>query len=217
MQCITDFAAKPSFEADIRCFTSGLVIERMNRTNHIPVAISFASDVEKVWIVDIADVLWQVTGSALIGNKFDLKWLEELFPGHLIVFSLKGVNGADTSPLSRLFQQLSPEQSLSYLGLFVSHGRRQKESTAGGVFPALESWKIAFRVNDITVALGRSSPLPIEILRSFIVMVDGMLSVKSSADNIYRQGGHSCRAIFDCISGYCLGYGSPGISQLAQR
>jgi hypothetical protein len=181
--CLTDNAAIPVFDAQLKCFSNGFVLDRIDKISQIPVAISFERNVDKVWIVDIADVTAQAL--KLIGSNSTngLPMINEDISGYAMIFHIKqqSIDGQTTllNPFDRLFPALltiDEPKSLEYFAMFILQNNNNNSNTSNSnsatTFPALDTWKTAFRVNDIDVSVGRKAVIPESILLSSIIAID---------------------------------------------
>lgn len=179
---LTDHPVMPHFEAELRTFTEGLLVEKMDGASCLPLLVSLGQHVDRVWTVDTADCLTQA--SKLFAPLF-LK--ERGLPsidvpsGIIIVFRLKG---PEDLPQNAEQDALNPlERSLPLIGSTgaASTGRFRhialivpnESRSASAVSSALSHWRTALRMHDVQEHRGNHEvALPDAILRAVLSLLD---------------------------------------------
>ena len=187
---LTDHPLLAVVSAEVRLFTSGLIIQRFNNVPCQPVLISIANHVEAVWTVD-SETCWTLASTQLpsAGEGHNiLKWTKDttITEGIFVILQLKDKNSM-TSDLQSEEDKEDNKKSDAYINplesslpglvsgscrlvcLFVAEGGRE----ASEVTRVLSDWRLAFRVNDIPEHRGsQDKPLPNEFLRSYLCAID---------------------------------------------
>lgn len=176
---LTDHPVVPHFEAELRTFTEGLLIEKMDGASCLPLLMSIGQHVDRVWTVDTVDCIAQA--SKLLAPLF-LK--ERHLPnidvpsGIIIVFRLKC---HEDLPASASGEALNPlERSLPLVGTAAGEGTRHlalivpnDSRSSSAVSSALGHWRTAMRMHDVQEHRGGSEvALPDSILRAVLSLLD---------------------------------------------
>lgn len=231
LPCFIDYHPMPSFEASVQCFTSGLIIDRIARVNHVPVAISFERNVKQVWITDTNECLSQANAMIFDGLKSQVldTLHDNLLDGYLITFELKDesdVTGQEEgeeksnvvtaiNPMQRLFASLNHSPSPRFISLFIRYNNNDDQSNKS--FPALEAWKTAFRRLDVPVLTGRNHRVPDAILTSLLIFADSLIARSTSNIAGDNESDGKCSEMVQVVSEYCQSIGIPGKAQIALR
>lgn len=177
---LTDHPVVPHFEAELRTFTEGLLVEKMDGASCLPLLMSVGQHVDRVWTVDTADCLAQA--SKLLAPLF-LK--ERHLPnidvpsGIIIVFRLK--SHEDLPPSLAGEALLNPlERSLPLVGTAAGEGARHialivpnDSRSSSAVSSALGHWRTAMRMHDVQEHRGGNEvALPDSILRAVLSLLD---------------------------------------------
>lgn len=192
--CLLDHVAWPCVEAELRCFSSGFVVERLDRGHQIPLVVSLEKHVRQVWVTDLADTLQQAQRRVLdLSDQLpqpELKELRDDLLGYLVTFEFHP--DAPRNPLSRLFPALfstsnsktshtkeSHQQHGDVPRFFSIFVRLRGGEVGANVLPALEHWKAACRMHDVPLQVGNqnsqqlpSQALPTRILQALLVLLD---------------------------------------------
>ena len=174
---LTDHLVLPVVErADVRVFSEGFLVERLE-VNCAPVMVSIGSHVERVWVVDSAEVMEQAARQ-LPAVSLALP-LPDLPSGLLVVFRLKELDGEAVpglfhyNPLSKALPFLScnggnNDATARHIAFFVRTGCR----AAAAMTTACAAWRVACRVNDVQEHRGADVGLPVGILKAFVAAID---------------------------------------------
>lgn len=149
---VTDNPLYPVFNADLRLFTGGFVIERIDRSP-LPLLISMKSHVEVMWTVDMRDAY--NIGSRLL-EEFHISTSPEddSLDGVFVILKLKNFFDPDDSSVTgfekciqyelwnRIFPTLSPTGYIAFM--VPSHSR-----SASPFNSAHHSWRDFARLYDI--------------------------------------------------------------------
>jgi len=176
---LTDHPVVPHFEAELRTFTEGLLVEKMDGASCLPLLMSIGQHVDRVWTVDTADCLTQA--SKLLAPLF-LK--ERQLPnidvpsGIIIVFRLKSHEDLSPSVAGEVLNPL--ERSLPLVGTAAGEGARHlavivpnDSRSSSAVSSALGHWRTAMRMHDVQEHRGGNEvALPDSILRAVLSLLD---------------------------------------------
>lgn len=178
--CLLDHVALPYVDAEIKSYSAGFLVERINRGHELPLVISFEKHVRRVWITDLADTVSLAQqrllspsspSSSSWASDATMKEIADTLIGYLITFEL----GDDErgNPLSHVFQPLSAQSAAPrYFSIVV---RLRAGEVGATVLPALDMWKASFRLFDIPVHVGNKSAtvaLPDGTLQSLVALLD---------------------------------------------
>ncbi len=178
---LTDHPVVPHFEAELRTFAEGLLVEKMDGASCLPMLVSIGQHVDRVWTVDTADCLAQA--SKLLAPLF-LKERNlpdiDVPPGIIIVFRIKSLedlqssseSGVEFNPLQRslpLVGSIASTSGVRHIALIVPHESR----SASAVSSALSHWRVAMRMHDVEEHRGGAEvALPDSILRAVLSLLD---------------------------------------------
>lgn len=174
LTALTDHPIVPHFEADLRTFTEGLLVEKMDGAMSLPILISIGHHVDRVWTVDTADCM--VQASKLLSHAF-LK--ERNLPdidvphGLLIIFRLKS-DAEQADGMNPLQRSLPIVGSIN--GAFAKHIALvipTNSRSATSMSSACSQWRTAMRMHDVQEHRGGAEvSLPDGILRAFLSALD---------------------------------------------
>jgi hypothetical protein len=180
--CLLDHIAQPYFDAEIKSFSSGFVVDRINRGHEVPVVVSFERHVSQVFITDLAETVSLARQRLLNSHAHSdpiIKDIADSLIGYLITFELREELGAPGNPLSSLFHSLSSSQSSCKNFSIVVRLREGEVSST--VLPALDMWKASFRMHDIPVRIGAKASLPDHSLQAMLCLLDRFVSMSRSS------------------------------------
>eukprot|EP01032_Pedospumella_encystans_P011063 gene11063-12896_t len=177
---LTDHPVMPHFEAELRTFTEGLLVEKIDGASCLPLLMSLGQHVDRVWTVDTADCLAQ---ASKLFAPFFLK--ERGLPdidvpsGIIIVFRLKGSEDVEPDALNPLERSLpligstgtgaTTTGGFRHLALIVPNESR----SSSAVSSALSHWRTALRMHDVQEHRGgQEVALPDAILRAVLSLLD---------------------------------------------
>ena len=165
---LTDHPLIPHFEADFRTFTEGLLVEKMDGADCLPLLLSIGQHVERVWTVDTVESMQQA--STLLSSMFlKEKHLPDLEvpDGLLVIFRLKATDSHhvdEFNPLQRCLPLIgsTPATAAKHLALIIPSDSR----AASAMTSACSQWRNAMRMYDVQEHRGGSDMvLPTGILR----------------------------------------------------
>lgn len=174
--------------AEVKLFTEGFLIEKMNGLTSLPMLISFERHVESVWTVESADLFSMALGM----SAFTLSTFPALsVPGGLLmVFQLNAVSAAkfnaDGYPMFNSVAESLPFTTTTTtstttvpncVGLFIQSGAR----AASTMMNAFVAWRSAFRLHGVKEAKG-GEKIPHGMLTAFLQAVD-MWNMSPSDDS----------------------------------
>ena len=195
---LSDHPVMPVVDAEVRVFSEGLLIERIDSTVGLPILISIGAHVKCLWVVDSTEVTAQAFRllPALL-STFPALLRDHCPEGKLIVLQLKtdeelqkerdeveeGTGTGEDSGEGTMFKVLQHNLlARSYpftsgtgsakephlLALFVPARARSSQAMS----TALASWKVAARRHDVREHRGADKPLPQTILTAFLTAID---------------------------------------------
>jgi hypothetical protein len=192
---LSDHPVVPHFEAELRTFTEGFLVEKMDGAMCLPVLVSIAQHVEHVWTVDAADCMGQA--SRLFSPAFlkDRTLPDVEVPsGMLIIFRLKADDAqADgLNPAQRALPLVG--NSGGSVAKHVAFVVPTESRSASAMSSACSQWRTAMRMYDVQEHRGGSDvSLPDGILRAFVSLLDfwreGVPSMVAATDTSGPQGG----------------------------
>ena len=175
LSMLSDHPACPFTTVDLRLFSSGLVVDRMEKAM-LPLLVTFSTHVDCMWTVDIGDCV----GEALRWLGYDDSVIDNsMYPeGFLVVLRLKDFEGVAASEGGNVCLQYSTADrilpsfhSCRHIAFYVPTSSRYS-----AVFSdALHCWRDACRMDDIPDIRGLSNhehPMPQRVLYSLLVAVD---------------------------------------------
>jgi hypothetical protein len=157
----------PFFQGEIKCFTSGFIIERVDQHSCVPLVINFAEHVQHVQIIDFKDCLDKITSmfgctSQSLSNS-DLN-------GFLIVYTLKSIqtneHGITYTAADKSFPNVFGE-SCTQIALCI----RYVDRASAMISNLLDYWKASYRLHDIEELKGKDQVLSKEIISSFVSLI----------------------------------------------
>lgn len=171
---LSDHPVVPHFEAEVRTFTEGFLVEKMDGAMCLPMLVSIGHHVERVWTVDIADCIQHA--SRLLSPAF-LK--ERALPdievptGVLVIFRLKA-DDAESEALNPL------QRSLPLVGCSSTAGTKHvalvmpsTSRSASSLTSSCAQWRVAMRMHDVQEHRGGAEvAIPDGILRAFLAVLD---------------------------------------------
>ena len=172
---LTDHPLVPHFEADFRTFTEGLLVEKMDGADCLPLLLSIGQHVERVWTVDTVESMQQA--STLLSSMFlKEKHLPDLEvpDGLLVIFRLKATDSHhvdEFNPLQRCLPLIgsTPATAAKHLALIIPSDSR----AASAMTSACSQWRNAMRMYDVQEHRGGSDMvLPTGILRALLSVLD---------------------------------------------
>ena len=237
---LTDHPVLPKFVAELRIFSGGFIVEKMNGQICVPLVISFAHHVEKVYTLDFHDCFTQMKEKILLPylktNNEDAPFLSQLLEevsnnvpdGYIIVYKLKSTSGV--TALDRFCPAFHHNSSGlgKYLGVCVRYNDGVTGSSNNITSSVTEHWRAAMRLYDVEDCKGKDAVLPTSVLKSFNVLLDEWLAPKMD-DSMYYQsmGKLSTRSSddeplsFQNITSYAFDYqvryGLPGFGVTSLR
>lgn len=180
---MTDHPLLPFINCDLRCFTSGFVIEKMT-TTCLPIIISIGTHVEEMFTMDIADVLDQAL-HMIPGFECPVSTPNGLF----IAFKIKSnyddskSNKEDIKTSTDYDEKYNRYNTLErslplvgkcqHIGFFIPTGSRMSTT----ITTACKDWRISLRVHDIPERKGSNCKIPIGLLRSYLTTIDAWSSI----------------------------------------
>jgi hypothetical protein len=223
-----DHPVLPVADAELRVFSEGLVIERMDCSS-LPVLVSIGTHVDCMWVVDTAEVSHQA--SQLLPPRLSTFPEVPLEEGLLIVFRLKADFAADADAEAEDAESLSALQynllarALPFtldrgaheprlLALVVKARSRHSQAMSS----VIAEWKVALRRYGLQEHKGSDVPLPQPILRAFLTATDRLHG--GYADTTVRDLAPSSSETVATTAKYCLenpGLHVPVVSHMALR
>lgn len=176
---LTDHAIVPHFEAELRTFTEGLLVEKMDGASCLPLLVSIGQHVDRVWTVDTADCVTQASKllSPLFLKERNLPNID-VPSGIIIVFRLKSdgdLRDSDNSEVLNPLERTLPlvraagGERTRHIALIVPNDSR----SASAVSSALSHWRTALRMHDVQEHRGGNEvALPDSILRAVLSLLD---------------------------------------------
>lgn len=181
MLLLTDHVTCPVINTELRLFTSGFVVERIEKL-FMPAIVAFAPHISHVCTVDMS-------ACYTLAAKNRIPGMEQLsadskFDGMLIIFTMKP-HGAESprsprSPRGKSMEQcmkfnpmdslLLGTQSTQHIAMFLPADTRSMEA----VQAMRSTWRAAFRMLDIAETLGDTPeyPIPMSIVKSLLIVTD---------------------------------------------
>lgn len=185
--CLLDHPSMPYFDAEIKSFSSGFVVDRINRGHEIPVVVSFEKHVKQVFITDLADTISLANQRILNTDTEDptVKEITDTLIGYVITFELHTTSDA-SNPLSCLFQSSSEGPMSHFFSIVV---RLRAGEVGATVLPALDIWKASFRMHDIPVQVGVKvgDALPDDILQAMLCLLDRFACMSRTAGLVFHN------------------------------
>lgn len=187
---LTDHPATPTLQVDLRLFTDGFFVDRMERLSCLPFVCSFALHVERVWTIDCMDALKKAStllpfpsasameASVAAADGETLLPFLEAPDGFLIIFRLNSeVSGGSfenslpfpVDSLSRGDQGITPSGGrVRHVGILVRSTRGGRELRA-----ACAEWRNSMRRHGLPEYRGGEDvAVPDSILLSFMIALD---------------------------------------------
>lgn len=171
---LTDHPMVPHFEAELRTFTEGFLVEKMDGASCLPLLTSIGRHVDRVWTVDTTDCVAQA--AKLIAPIFlKEKGLPDIDvpSGFMIIFRLKSAEQLSSeghsglNPLEASLPLVS--SSARHIALMVPSSSR----SFGAVTSAAGHWRTAMRMHDVQEHRGGAEvALPESILRAVLSVLD---------------------------------------------
>lgn len=171
---LTDHPVVPHFEAELRTFTEGFLIEKMDGASCLPLLTSIGRHVDRVWTVDTTDCVSQA--AKLIAPLFlKEKGLPDIDvpAGFIIIFRLKSADQlatdgeASMNPLEASLPLVS--SNARHIALIVPSSSR----AFSAVTSAAGHWRTAMRMHDVQEHRGGTDvALPDGILRAVLSVLD---------------------------------------------
>lgn len=210
---ISNHPMNPSFEAEMKGFTNGFILDKINGINSVPITINFTEDVETVWNCSFYDYFTHI-----LASNDKLADSVELPTGFLMIFSLKK---SGKNFLLSSFEKASPAFfpndfiSNHYLAICIQTGDRINYLTS----TLLDYWKVAMRTNEVLEKKGKSSDLPICLELPFLALLESWsLKDKISFTSAFLGDDLSIsRRSMDIINNYYVYHGLPSYGTLAMR
>jgi hypothetical protein len=179
---LTDHPLLPCINCNLRCYTSGFVIEKMT-TTCLPIIISIGTHVEEMFTMDIADVLDQAL-NMIPGFECPVNTPSGLFVAFKIKSNYDDLSSNNEIKTSTDYDEKynrynTLERSLpivgkcQYIGFFIPSASRL--STI--ITTACKDWRVALRVHDIPEKKGSNCKIPIGLLRSYLTTIDAWSSI----------------------------------------
>jgi hypothetical protein len=235
---MTSHPIYPCFSSEIKLFTEGFIITKINNSISVPVIISFNSDISKLWVVDPVDWFESCSVSNFhssnnekptekIGKLLNRDNLEKIPNGLVLIFELK------TAVLSHSLAGVSfggTFEDQHYVTLFCQNTAER----GGSSFPfILESWKPSLRVNDIEEIKGKNavSSVPRVLSGSFFLYLDSLrmfeneivsTSLSSNRNQLKRnetdqnETVSEFKQVISCADDFCEG-GYPGFGYFTMK
>jgi hypothetical protein len=239
---ITDHPIWPKFFAEMRLFSGGFIIEKMNGQVCIPLVISFAQHVESVCTMDFHDCFIQMKDKILMPYlrthpqdasfiSTVVEQLESMIPdGYLIVYRLRSLKGSSGSTaLDRICPsyQTSDSECGKHLAVCVRYNDGATGSSNNITSSVTEHWRAAMRLHDVSEFKGKDVDLTTGVLKSFSVLLDDWLAPKTNDETFYRSSSKlssgndiesiSVQEIASFAVDYQVRYGLPGCGITSMR
>jgi hypothetical protein len=208
---LTDHPLVPHFDAEIRTYSEGFLVEKMDGAACLPLLVSIGRHVDRVWTVDAADCMGQAM------KVMDPLFLKErnlpdvtVPPGMLIIFRLKSDDAeaaaapqgdadpfAHQNPLERTLPLVGSEHrqagagaGAKHIAVFVRTGSR----SATAVSSATSHWRVAMRMHDVQEHKGGADvAIPAGVLRAYLSLLDyrseGVPSTIAATDTTATSSG----------------------------
>lgn len=191
---LTDHPAAPVLHAEMRLFTSGFIVEKVDRLL-LPFLFSFAVHVKEMWTVDLSDCYRRALASKAFESS-DTSPVVNIPDGLLVVLQChdfrdeKGNMGkgsdANSHTVKSCIEYNMLDRILPATGR-VRHVafRMSSDSSRHGsaLSEAHHAWRVAARMNDIPDNRGGGNDLPDEILGPFLAMIDRETAGHRSMEN----------------------------------
>jgi hypothetical protein len=183
---LTDHPAAPVLHAEMRLFTSGFVVEKLNKS-FLPFLFSFAVHVKEMWTVDLGDCYRRALASPSFEGTSSSS-VVEIPEGLLVVLQCHDFRdekgnmgkGSDTNSNSvkscieyNMLDRILPSSGKVRHIAFCLTADASHQGSA--LSEALHAWRVAARMNDIPDNRGagnNQTALPDEILGPFLAMLD---------------------------------------------
>jgi len=184
---LSDHPLIPHFEAELRTFAEGFVVEKIDGATCLPMLISFGAHVDRVWSVDTTEFLEQAlklqSGAVLADPHLPPV---EVQSGMMMIFRLKcgddvmvdEADGQSLNPLERSMpfttrtkskQEQQGIQGIKYIAIVVRTGMR----SAAAIGAAFAEWRVGMRLNDVHEHRGVGDvTLPRSLLRAYLSLLD---------------------------------------------
>lgn len=189
---ITDHPVLPNFDADLKLYSSGFIMERMNGQVCLPLVISFAHHVECSYSIDFQDCFQQIKEQILLpylqqannsNHKENLvddlmaSIISEVPSGYLIVYKLKKLqNNSKYTAFDRLLPNFHQSANGDrHVGLCLKYSSSStSSSSSSNSIPATvtEHWRAAMRMYDVSEHKGKDVKIPRALLQSFLTLLD---------------------------------------------
>lgn len=193
----TDHPVIPYFDADLKLFTDGFIIEKMNNSACIPILISMENHIDRVWSIDVADFIQE---STLLFPQLNHKDLDTALSstiessGLIIIFRLKTTlsyegdieHGMFLNPLERSMpligmKLLNKETSVSVndeqlpsVCRHIAFLIRSDSRITTSMNEACSYWRKAMRMYEIQEHKGKDVPIPTSILLAYLSYLDDL-------------------------------------------
>lgn len=187
---LTDHPSAPVLHAEMRLFTSGFVVEKLNKC-FLPFLVSFGVHVKEMWTVDMGDCYRRALDSKSLGGKTSS--VIDIPEGLLIVLQCHDFRddngnmckGSDVNShsvkscieynmLDRILPNSGKVRHIAFC-LTSSDTASSRHGSGSFSFDAHQAWRVAARLNDIPDNRGageNQSIFPEEILGPFLAMLD---------------------------------------------
>lgn len=183
---LTDHPSAPVLSAEMRLFSSGFVVEKLDKC-FLPFLVSFGVHVKEMWTVDLGDCYRRALDSKCFGG-FKTSSAVEVPEGLLVVLQChnfadqKGSMGQEDDSniktvkrcieYNMLDRILPGTGKVTYMALCLPSDASRH---ASALTEAHHAWRVAARMNDIPDNRGArdtQTPLPDAILGPFLAMID---------------------------------------------
>jgi hypothetical protein len=170
---LTDHPVVPYFEAELRTFAEGFLVEKMDGAMCLPALVSIGQHVDRVWTVDSVDFMAQASKlmSPVFLKERNLPDIE-VPSGLLFIFRLKADDSqADgMNPLQRTLPMIGSAGPgvAKHVALVVPAASR----SASAMSSACNQWRVAMRMHDVQEHRGAEVSLPDGILRAYLSALD---------------------------------------------
>jgi hypothetical protein len=192
---LTDHPSSPVISAEVRLFTSGFVVEKMDKC-FLPFLVSFGVHVKEMWTVDLGECYRRATESKSFESSRTSVSVD-IPEGLLVVLQCHDFGDKDDSTFTEsnslsvrscieynMLDRILPSTGrVNHLAFYLPSDTSRQSSSLS---EALHAWRVASRMNDIPDNRGggdNQSSLPNHVLDSFMVMIDAE-NIKNGAEKV---------------------------------
>ena len=202
---LTDHPSTPVLHVELRLFTSGFVVEKLDKS-FLPFLLSFGVHVKEMWTVDMGDCYRRALAIKSIDDSNSSSVID-VPEGLLVVLQChdfrdekgnmgkgSGVNSNSVKSCieyNMLDRILPSTGKVRHIALCLASADVSSRGHGSALFEAHHAWRVAARMNDIPDNRGAGNQLPDEILSPFLAMLDAEATsnviVKESLDTAFSD------------------------------